>query len=392
MSLKGGAVEDRQRRKRNLEGIVAANLDALVCFTAPDVRLLTGYWPVMCASVAIMSREGRVCVIVPEDEAELAHQTTDAEIIPYKPETLERLTRPAEALGDPLRELAARMPSPAKIGLSLNDSMQAASYQSGNHFRDSIVPLLEATYPQAAIVEATETLATLRSIKSEHEIAEIRRGCALASAGFSEASRAVAAGRREDQVAADVNRAFALVAQDGFERGAGFFFCMSGPDSTKAAGAYARTRRRIINNSDLVMIHANTVGDGMWTDITRTYTAGDETAEQAAMRRAIAEARSAALAAIKPGAAASAIDKAARDVLASHGFGKAFKHAVGHGVGFAAADALAMPRLHPKSPDVLEAGMTFNIEPAIYKEGIGGIRHCDVVLCTETGAEVLTQF
>ena len=36
--------------------------------------------------------------------------------------------------------------------------------------------------------------------------------------------------------------------------------------------------------------------------------------------------------------------------------------------------------------------MTFNIEPAIYIEGVGGMRHCDVVTCTISGAEVLTDF
>ena len=107
---------------------------------------------------------------------------------------------------------------------------------------------------------------------------------------------------------------------------------------------------------------------------------------------AIDEARSAALEAIRPGTQASAVDAAARRVLTEHGFGKEFKHAVGHGVGFAAADPGALPRLHPKSPDELQAGMTFNIEPAIYIEGKGGMRHCDVVACTEDGAEVLTDF
>ena len=75
-----------------------------------------------------------------------------------------------------------------------------------------------------------------------------------------------------------------------------------------------------------------------------------------------------------------------------HGFSTEFKHATGHGVGFAATNPNALPRIHPQSPDILAAGMTFNIEPAIYIDGIGGMRHCDVVACTESGAEVLTDF
>lgn len=51
-----------------------------------------------------------------------------------------------------------------------------------------------------------------------------------------------------------------------------------------------------------------------------------------------------------------------------------------------------MPRVHPQSGDILDAGMTFNIEPAINLGGVRGIRHCDVVACRHDDAEVLTDF
>jgi len=41
---------------------------------------------------------------------------------------------------------------------------------------------------------------------------------------------------------------------------------------------------------------------------------------------------------------------------------------------------------------VLETGMVFNIEPAVYIDGFGGLRHCDMAAVTETGAELLTPF
>ena len=140
------------------------------------------------------------------------------------------------------------------------------------------------------------------------------------------------------------------------------------------------------------MIHANTVGDGYWTDITRTWVVGSPNEQQHHMYDAIGKARQAALDAIAPGVPAKMVDAAARSVLADRGFGAAFKHATGHGVGFTGADAHALPRVHPESSDILEAGMTFNIEPAIYLEKIGGMRHCDVVACTDNGVEVLTDF
>jgi Xaa-Pro aminopeptidase len=96
--------------------------------------------------------------------------------------------------------------------------------------------------------------------------------------------------------------------------------------------------------------------------------------------------------AIGPGANARDIDYAARSALKRRKFGKEFKHSTGYGVGFAAANPNAIPRIHPASPDVLREGMTFNIEPAIYFDGYGGMRHCDMVGVGKTGAEVFTNF
>ncbi|HKW74191.1 MAG TPA: M24 family metallopeptidase, partial [Terriglobales bacterium] len=46
----------------------------------------------------------------------------------------------------------------------------------------------------------------------------------------------------------------------------------------------------------------------------------------------------------------------------------------------------------PQSDDVLETGMVFNIEPAIYREGFGGVRQCEMVAVTDSGADLLTPF
>ena len=386
-------MQDRQRQDALLEELNRENLAALVCFAPEDVLLLSGYWPVMASSLAVLSREGALHVILPEDELELAQATAQADFLSYKPHSLERLSTVTEALEDPVHELARKLPlGSQRVGILLEDTAQTQSYQSANHFHDALVPLLRKAYPEVSVIAADALLRRMKSIKTRAELDKIRKLSRLAQTGFDKARQAITAGRREDEIAAEINEAYARVAQQGFERGQGYFFCMSGPNSTKAASAFARTRQRVVEAGDLVMIHANTVGDGLWTDITRTYTAGEPTELQQRMRTAIDEARTAALAAVCPGAKASAVDTAAREVLTAHGFGEEFKHAVGHGVGFAAADPEALPRLHPKSPDELHAGMTFNVEPAIYIEGKGGMRHCDVVACTQDGAEVLTAF
>ena len=384
---------DPRRRESVLRSIDRAGLHAIACFSPSNVLLLTGYWPVMGSSVALVTREGEAFVVLPEDEVELAEATSDATLIPYEVVTLERLTRPYEALAGPLRELAAKAPlQDGRLGSDLGDDVQASPYQSVNQFRGTTVPLLQHAYPGTSVVSADALLEDLKSVKTPVELKQIRHACSLAAAGFRAAPSSIVAGRREDEVAAEINAAFAREANDGFERGMGFFFCMSGPNAAKAAGAYARTRSRVLLAGDTVMIHANTAGDGFWTDVTRTYVVGAPTLAQKRMQDAIAEARAAALQAISPGVAASAVDAGAREVFTRRGFPTEFKHAVGHEVGYAATDPNAIPRLHPRSSDVLQAGMTFNIEPALYVDGVGGMRHCDVVACTESGAEVLTAF
>lgn len=386
------AVDDR-RRAAIVAAIHKARLQALVTFSPGEVLLLSGYCPVMGASLAIVTGEGQLYVILPEDEVELARATSNAVLIPYQPNSLHRLNKTSEALRAPVAELSRQLHLiRGEIGTSSDDSMEANSYQSTNHFRRSIWPLLTRAFPECGVAPADQIIDHLKAVKTPIEIAQIRHASSLAGAAFREAAQLIAPGRREDEVAADIESVFSRVANSGFERGRGYFFCMSGPNSAKAAGAYARTRRRTIEEGDMLMIHANTVGDGYWTDITRTFVVGEPAPRQQQMQAAIQEARAAALAAVAPGARASSIDAAAREVLNHYGFGTQFKHATGHGVGFAACNPNARPRIHPLSPDVLEVGMTFNVEPAIYLDSIGGMRHCDVVACTASGAEVLTDF
>jgi Xaa-Pro dipeptidase len=141
-----------------------------------------------------------------------------------------------------------------------------------------------------------------------------------------------------------------------------------------------------------VLVHCNSFVDGYWTDITRTYCLGEPGEDRRRMYDAVFAARDAALDAIRVGARASEIDAVARGELRARGFGDAFKHPTGHGVGFAAIDHGARPMLHPRSTDVLERGMVFNVEPGIYLDGEAGLRHCDVVALEEDGPRVLTPF
>lgn len=385
---------DTERHLWTVAALSASCHDALICSSASEVLLLTGYWPVMAQSVAIFSSDGGVKVIVPEDEVELAEKTSLAEIISYKPAGLHSLEGPLNRLKEPLRcALQGWFAPKMRIGLELVEGMQPASYAVSAVFRSSLSKLVGELEPEATLASCDDLLEAMKAVKTTKELEILHTASDVAAAGFAVAAMGIGAGRRETDVAAETRAAFET-SRDGqnLQRSYGYYFCMSGPNSATAAAAYARTRQRVIEAGDLVMIHANTCADGYWTDITRTYSAGVQSSRQREMRSAIDEARAAGLRSIKPGATAKEVDHAARSVMDSAGFGKAFKHAAGHGVGFAAANSNGRPRLHPLSPDVLEEGMTFNLEPAAYFEGYGGMRHCDVISVTPEGASVITDF
>jgi len=167
---------------------------------------------------------------------------------------------------------------------------------------------------------------------------------------------------------------------------------MSGPNSALAYRAFAATGARRLQPGDLVLVHMNPQVGGLWSDLTRTFMLGEAGPERRSMLDAVLDARTAALATIQVGLAAREVDAAARASLARRGFGDAFKHQTGHGVGLNGISGADAPVLHPLSQDVLASATCFNVEPAVYLDGIGGCRHCDVVRVGDSGLEELSPY
>ena len=383
-----------ERHSRIVAALTDLGFDAFLCSASSEVLLLTGYWPVMSASIAIYTADGEVRLIVPEDEVELAEKTSSVKLVSYRPAGLDTLQSPLELLRAPLKQVLAELNlNKASLGLQLAEGVQPSTYAVSYQFRSSLLDLLEELMPDASFKSSDAALESVKAVKTAEELVVLENACKVAAAAFARAETAIAAGMRETDVASAAQGAFETSpTARQFERSYGYFFCMSGPNSAKAAAAFARTRDRKLQTGDLVMIHGNTCADGYWTDVTRTYTVGEPSERQTEMREAIMQARAAGMQVIRPGVAGYDVDRAVREVMKAHGLEDAFKHASGHGVGFAAANANAVPRIHPLSQDVLEAGMTFNLEPSAYFEGYGGMRHCDLVAVTSDGAKVLSHF
>ena len=132
-------VMDSERRTRITASLLKSGIDAVICTSPSEVLLLTGYWPVMGTSVALVLAEGEACVILPEDEVELAEQSSAATLLPYKPSELNRIIMPIDALADPLGSLTARLGlSRARVGIQTVQGMQPASYATCADFHLSL--------------------------------------------------------------------------------------------------------------------------------------------------------------------------------------------------------------------------------------------------------------
>lgn len=145
---------------------------------------------------------------------------------------------------------------------------------------------------------------------------------------------------------------------------------------------------RTLTENDVVLVDMGGMVNNYASDMTRAFFVGDHP-ELEAIYKIVLEANKAAIEAVKIGAPLSSVDKAARDVITKHGYGEAFIHRTGHGIGIECHENLDVSSTNDTS---IEVGMCFSIEPGIYIEGLGGIRIEDLVCVHEDGVHVLNSY
>lgn len=234
---------------------------------------------------------------------------------------------------------------------------------------------------RSRLVPAQGLVDPLRMVKSEQEIAAIRQAVATNSAAFAEALKLVRPGMTETELAAELEY---RMRRHGAE---GPSFDTIVASGTRAALPHARPGAQPVLADRLLLIDMGATRGGYTSDMTRTVFLGTPGAFWKRAYRAVLEAQLAGIAAIRPGVAAAAPDRAARQVLAKHGLDKEFTHSTGHGLGLEIHEP---PRLGRREKQKLRPGMVVTVEPGVYLEGKGGIRIEDTVLVTETGCEILT--
>jgi Xaa-Pro aminopeptidase len=176
---------------------------------------------------------------------------------------------------------------------------------------------------------------------------------------------------------------------EGHQVGA-FAIVASGPN---AASPHHSASPRVIQPGEPVVLDIGGTLDGYWSDTTRTVwvTGGDANAPTDEFRTVyelVRAANAAATAAVRPGAACGGLDEVARSIIRDGGYGDAFIHRLGHGIGL---DGHEDPYLVAGSAEMLRPGMAFSVEPGIYLAGRFGVRIEDIVVCGTDGADVLNE-
>lgn len=390
---------DAERHGRVRAAMADAGLDALVCRLPENVLFLTGYWPLTGISWVLFPRDGAPSCIVPDcEEAEARDAMADAAAGLV---TMRTYAYGTLAAGDAraavvvaLRD-AARGRRLRRVGFEGSFDTVAPPGNAGepvtaSRFTEGVVERLSG---RGALRDATEVLAALRVRKTPAEADRVRRANEIARFGLQAFREAVAPGRTGLELAAAVETAVVLkgTGHRGARRVRAFAQVATGAGETSGGWRPMEiSTRRALAPGDLALLELGVVADGYWSDRTRVRAAGEPQPRHRDILAHVRSAQEAAIAAVRPGAAASAVDAAARSVLESAGLGKEFLHITGHGTGFRYHEPGSF--LAPGSPTRLEEGMIFSVEPGVYSPGFGGLRLEDDVLVTSDGAEVLGPF
>ncbi|MGW3614065.1 M24 family metallopeptidase [Micromonospora sp. NPDC005163] len=341
----------------------AAGLDALLLTPGSDLRYLTGY--------DAHAGERLTCLVLPaEGEPTLIVPTLErpaAEASPA-PATGVRIVDHADGTDPYPLVFAALDGAPAAVGLA--DRMWAEQ-----------VLALRAALPAAAQRLAGEVLRELRIRKSPAEVAALAEAGAAIDEVHLRMGEWLRPGRTEAEVAADIATAIRAAGHVSVD----FVIVAAGPNG--ASPHHGTSDRPIGTGEPVVVDIGGTMASGYRSDCTRTYVAGGPApAEFQDYYAVLRDAQRAAVAAVRPGISGAAADAAAREPIAAAGYGPAFLHRTGHGIGL---DGHEEPYLVAGNDRPLEPGMAFSIEPGIYLAGRHGARIEDIVVCTTDGVQRL---
>lgn len=234
--------------------------------------------------------------------------------------------------------------------------------------------------PHVRILTKPKLIEELRVLKSPQELEFIRLACDITSQTWQHLVSEKLIGRSEKDVARRIQSLILTLGGDGLAF-----------DSIVAAGAHSASPHHtpsdyVIQAGDFIKCDFGAKFAGYHSDMTRMAIAGKPAAWQREIYDVVLRAQEAGVAAVQVNSSSQGIDRAARDVITSAGFGDAFTHPTGHGIGL---EIHEIP-IHGSQDITLCPSMTLTVEPGIYLQGQGGVRLEDTLVVLQQGTQNLT--
>jgi len=240
---------------------------------------------------------------------------------------------------------------------------------------------LRTLLPGRAVVPAPELVEELREVKDDDELAAMREAAGIATEALPEVLGGLRAGVTEREVALEIELGMRRLGGDGLAFDPIVAF------GEHAAEPHHRPGERALGRGELVTLDFGARVEGYRSDMTRTVVFGTASPRQREVYELVRHAEEAGLAALRPGVSCAEVDQACRRVIADAGWGDAFGHPSGHGVGLEIHEA---PWVRPGGSGRIAAGTPVTVEPGVYLPGFGGVRIEDLAVVRPDGHELLT--
>jgi Xaa-Pro aminopeptidase len=358
-----------ERLARASETSGSAGLAAMLIGVGSDLRYLTGYeaMPLERLTLLVLVPGRPPFIVVPRLErgAAEAGLRTPVEIVTW------------DETDDPYALAVGGIGAVHGAQVAVSDTMLAMH----------LLRLQAALGRRVHTELASPVLRELRMRKDPDEIALLTLAAHAADRVVARIAEGRLIGRTEADVAREVRDA---LIEEGHDQGL-FAIVGSGPNS---ASPHHEASQRVIRAGEPIVLDIGGTLGGYGSDVTRTLwvTGGDPANGPDERFRhlfgVLQAAQAAATAVVRPGVACEAVDATARRIIDAEGYGEAFFHRTGHGIGLEGHED---PYLVAGNDLPLEAAMAFSIEPGIYLVGEYGARIEDIVVCGEDGPIVLNE-
>lgn len=360
--------EYEQRQKKVLAAVARTGLDAIAVTTYGHLQYLSGYSGRggYFAPFPLILAPGRAptYVVRKYDEDAVRAQSCIDEIVPYTQQG-----DFAKTWADVLRRLGLQS---ARVGLELGCWNLAPADVSA----------LQAYLPDLRIADARRLVASVAALKSELEIEAMRASMAFTDLAVRTLQQSLRDGVTELEVAEAIESA---VKKAGGElRGA--YTLLFGARTRLPHGSPAA---HPIRKNEPAFTEIGGSKYGYAAGLCRSAVLGRHPGVES-LHALAEEALEAAIAAIKPGVTAGAVDGAARKVIERSGRPQVFRHRTGYQTGINWSERGNLS-LEPGATDVLEVGMTLHMPIILFEEGQYGVGCSENVVVTERGAEILSK-